>query len=84
MNVKILYFAGLRDAVGVGSENVILPPEMATVAQVRAHLAARGESWDALAATKNLRAAVNQHMVDGAASVADGDELAFFPPVTGG
>ena len=84
MNIKILFFAGLREALGTGSEALALPAGIATVGALRDHLAARGEAWTALATTKNLRAAVNQQMVGAEATVKPGDEVAFFPPVTGG
>ncbi len=82
--IKVLYFASLREAVGRAQEELALPAGVATVADLRAHLAGRGERFAALATTKNLRAAVNQHLAESSAAVADGDEVAFFPPVTGG
>jgi molybdopterin synthase sulfur carrier subunit len=84
MTIKVLYFAGLREALGCSGEAVEASADMATVGGLRACLAARGEPWSALATTKNLRAAVNQAMVGMDAAVRDGDEVAFFPPVTGG
>lgn len=81
MALKILYFAGLRESIGTAAERIDLPPTVATVGALRDSLAAR---HPALLATKNLRAAVNQRMVGMDAPVADGDEVAFFPPVTGG
>jgi len=84
MNVKILFFAGLREALGIGSEALTLPAGTGTVGGLRDHLAARGGAWSALATTKNLRVAVNQQMVGFDAAVKAGDEVAFFPPVTGG
>ena len=84
MNVKILFFAGLREALGTGSESLAVPAGVATVGALRDHLAARGEPWSALVTTKNLRVAVNQQMVGPDASIKAGDEVAFFPPVTGG
>lgn len=82
--VKVLFFAGLREAVGTSAEELALPAGVATVAGLRDHLAGRGEPWAALARMRNLRAAVNQAMAGPEAAVADGDEVAFFPPVTGG
>ena len=82
--IKTLYFAGLREALASAGEEIALPPTVNDVAALRAHLAARGERWTALTKTKNLRAAVNQRMADESAAVKDGDEVAFFPPVTGG
>ena len=84
MNVNLLFFAGLREALGVASESLALPAGIATVGGLRDHLAARGERWSALATAKNLRAAVNQQMVGLDAPLQSGDEVAFFPPVTGG
>jgi len=52
---------------------------------LRAHLRSRGGAWEAeLAAEKPVRAAVNQDMAQADTVLADGDEVAFFPPVTGG
>jgi len=82
--VKVLYFASLREALGSGGEELALPAGVATTGALRDHLAARGAAWLALTQTKNLRCAVNQRMVGFDAAVADGDEVAFFPPVTGG
>lgn len=84
MNVTVLFFAGLREALGSGREGLALPPGVVTVAGLRDFLAARGEPWSALANTKNLRVAVNQVMVGFDAAIKAGDEVAFFPPVTGG
>lgn len=84
MTIKLLYFAHLREALGLASEDLALPPEVADIGALRAHLAARGDAWQILTAAQNLRAAVNQRMVGADAAIADGDEVAFFPPVTGG
>jgi len=84
MSVKILYFASLREALGCAGETLELPPGVATVAALRSHLAARGEAWAALETHRNLRSAVNQRVAGPEAPVASGDEVAFFPPVTGG
>ena len=84
MSVKVLFFAGLREALGVASESLALPEGIGSVGALRDLLAARGEPWAALVITKNLRAAVNQQMVGLDAPVQQGDEVAFFPPVTGG
>ncbi|MEZ5614384.1 MAG: molybdopterin converting factor subunit 1 [Rhodocyclaceae bacterium] len=84
MSLKILYFAGLREAVGQSSEQFALPAGVGNVGQLHAFLAARGGAWASLAKMKNLRIAVNQRMAEMDAPVKDGDEVAFFPPVTGG
>lgn len=84
MNTRILYFASLRERVGRDAEDFALPQGVDTIAKLRAHLAARGEGWETFALGKNLRAAVNQKMAQPETAVAAGDEIAFFPPVTGG
>jgi sulfur-carrier protein len=82
VSVKILYFASLKEALGMGSETLELPAGVTTVGGLRDWLAGNGR--DKLSGAKNLRCAVNQDMADGATPVSDGDEVAFFPPVTGG
>ena len=84
MNVKVLYFAGLREELGSSGEEMNLPQTVATVGALRDYIAARGEPWAALARAKNLRCAVNQTMVGFDSAVKADDEVAFFPPVTGG
>lgn len=85
MKVKVLYFASVREKLGKGAEEIDLPAGIASVAGLRAHLQARGGAWaDTLAQTKLLRTAVNQDMVPAATPIEAGDEVAFFPPVTGG
>jgi molybdopterin synthase sulfur carrier subunit len=84
MQIKVLYFAALREALGTSGETLALPDGGTTLGAVRAQIAARGGDWEALARMNNLRAAINQRMAEPDAAVADGDEVAFFPPVTGG
>ena len=83
--VTVLYFARLRETLGQGSEQIALPASVRDLKGLRAMLVARGGVWgEALAPHKPVRAAVNQVMAMGDVPVADGDEVAFFPPVTGG
>ena len=83
--ITVLYFARLRETLGKNSERVALPPAVRSVEVVRALLVARGGEWEQeLAPGRTVRAAVNQAMAQGDTEVADGDEVAFFPPVTGG
>lgn len=85
MKVKVLYFAALRERLGTAGEEVELPAGVTTVAALRSHLRSRGGAWElALADGKLLRMAVNQDMAQPAAPIRAGDEVAFFPPVTGG
>jgi molybdopterin synthase sulfur carrier subunit len=83
--ITVLYFARLREALGKGSEQIMLPSDVRDLEGLRALLVARGGAWEReLAASKPVRAAVNQAMAVGDVAVSDGDEVAFFPPVTGG
>jgi len=84
MKVRILYFASLREAVGQAEEQLALPEGVASVGGLREYLVARGEAWQALGAGRSVRAAVNQRMAGPEATIEAGDEVAFFPPVTGG
>ena len=85
MKVKVLFFAGLREQLGTSAEELELPSGVATVAALRSHLLERGERWrSALGESKLVRTAVNQDMVPATARIKAGDEVAFFPPVTGG
>ena len=85
MKLKVLYFASIREKVGRDAEELDLPAGIATVAALRGHLQARGGAWaEALADGKLLRTAVNQDMAKTSAPIKAGDEVAFFPPVTGG
>ena len=85
MKIKILYFASVREKLGKDAEEIELPAGVATVAGLRSHLRSRGGAWaEALADGRLLRAAVNQDMAQASAAIKTGDEVAFFPPVTGG
>jgi molybdopterin synthase sulfur carrier subunit len=83
--VNVLYFAWVRQKIGMSDEQVELPQGIATVRALAEHLARRGGGYaDAFADLTRLCAAVNREHVSFDTPVADGDEIAFFPPVTGG
>ena len=83
--VTILYFARLKEALGVGREELALPRNVADIGDLREVLMQRGGAWSQeLGKSRNVRAAVNQDMAGVETPVKDGDEIAFFPPVTGG
>jgi molybdopterin synthase sulfur carrier subunit len=85
MNIRILYFARLREDMGIAGEMFERPAEVSNVKGLRARLAARGgASAAALASGKAVRVAVNQDIARDDTPVNAGDEIAFFPPVTGG
>ena len=83
--MKILYFAWLRERVGTGEEDRPLPADVHDVAGLIAHLRAASPGHQAAFVEGRLvRCAVNQVFATPDTPVADGDEVAFFPPVTGG
>ncbi|MBN8873802.1 MAG: molybdopterin converting factor subunit 1 [Rhodospirillales bacterium] len=83
--VTVLYFAWLRERVGLSEEQVDLPADGVTVGDLAGLLAARSAGHAAAFQNRRtLRCAVNQEFADPAAIVRGGDEVAFFPPVTGG
>jgi molybdopterin synthase sulfur carrier subunit len=83
--VKLVYFAWVRQKTGISEEDFALPPHVASVRQLAVTLAERGPGFaDAFGDLTRLRAAVNQEHVDFDVSIGPDDEIAFFPPVTGG
>jgi molybdopterin synthase sulfur carrier subunit len=83
MNLRLKYFASIREAIGQGSEALATRSE--TLGALRDELIARGEPYaSALGRGKAVRMALDQEMSDEAAPLRDGCEVAFFPPVTGG
>lgn len=83
--MRILYFAWLRERIGMAEETVIPPPEVRDVASLLAWLRGRGEVYETvLANSAMVRVAVNQDYARAEDPVAPGDEIALFPPVTGG
>jgi molybdopterin synthase sulfur carrier subunit len=82
--VKLLYFASLRETLGIGHEQVELPDQASDVAALMRSLQARGERWQNALADPHLIVAVNQQVASTDTVVRDGDEVAWFPPITGG
>ena len=81
MRLNVVFFARYREALGLDSESV--DGEFASIDQLRAHLSQRGGAWQVLAES-NLMCARNEELCSLDEGLADGDEVAFFPPVTGG
>ena len=80
-----LYFAWLRQKTGIDAEDVEMPPEISDVAGLLDWLKERNSNFaDALADFDSIRVAVNQEFAELDAPVAQGDEVAIFPPMTGG
>ena len=85
MNIEILYFASIRECLGLGSEQLKLPEQVSEIAALIDYLAeTRGVSWSNVLHQENLLIAVNQTMVKTTHMLKEGDEVAFFPPVSGG
>ncbi|MGY8992911.1 MAG: molybdopterin converting factor subunit 1 [Rhodospirillales bacterium] len=83
--MKVIYFAWLREKSGCSEEHVDPPPDVADVAGLVAWLKSRGPKYEeAFADLNTVRVAVNQEHTWFDHPVAAGDEVAFFPPVTGG
>jgi molybdopterin synthase sulfur carrier subunit len=83
--IRLVFFAKLREDLGAAGESLDLPPGVATVEALRGLLVARGGAWaTALAPGRAVRVAVNHEVAEAATPVREGDEVAFFPPVTGG
>lgn len=83
--ITLLYFARLRESFGLSSEQVALPQSVNNIGALLDWLRQRGGNWQIeLAPGKAVRFAVNQDMATIETSISDGDEIAIFPPVTGG
>lgn len=85
MKLRVLYFARLREVFGIGQEALELPGEVANLAGLLGFLRQRGGVWaEELAEGRAFRLAVNQDIANPEAALAADDEVAIFPPVTGG
>lgn len=83
MTIKVLYFAHLREQFGIAEESLEISPT--TVAALLEHLRRRGGIWaQALDAGQSYRVAVNHELAELTATIGANDEIAIFPPVTGG
>lgn len=80
--IKVLFFAQVRELVS--TDSLQLSADFATVEALRAHLATQNDRWALALEEGKLLAAVNQTLVSFDHPVVQGDEVAFFPPVTGG
>ncbi len=85
MALTVLYFARLRESLGLAREEIALPVNLTNVGQLLDFLRARGAPWqDVLGDAKTVRVAVNQDLATNDMPIKDDDEVALFPPVTGG
>jgi len=85
MKVKLFYFARVREAIGVDREELDLASDIKTVSDLIEVLKSRGSHWqDMFSMSTTFRMAVNQEMVEATHKINANDEVAFFPPITGG
>ncbi|MGO4282056.1 molybdopterin synthase subunit MoaD [Cupriavidus sp. OV038] len=85
MQIELRYFASVREQVGQGAERAEVPASVRTVGDLRGWLRERGGQWaEALAEGRALRMAVDHAVARADTPLAEGCEVAFFPPVTGG
>lgn len=83
--ITVLYFARLKESLNYSTEEIDLPADVNSIAALKLHLAKRGEAWANLFnGQQTIRAAINHALVENDAVIKNGDEVAFFPPVTGG
>jgi molybdopterin synthase sulfur carrier subunit len=82
--IQLRYFADLREQLGIGDETVALPAHVDTVAGLQRWLQGRGEPWSGALADERLLVAVNHAVAKHDTGLRDGDEIAWFPPVSGG
>ena len=82
--IQLRYFASLRETLETGEEQIEIPDGVHDLAGLTRWLQERGEAWTSALADKRLHVAINQEIVKADASITDGDEIAWFPPVTGG
>lgn len=81
--IKIVFFAALREQLDC-AELSLNADDVKTVDEVKQHLSDKNSLWQQIFSNASLLSAVNHDMVDGSHLVKSGDEVAFFPPVTGG
>ena len=81
--IKVVFFAALREQLNC-SELLLNNESLATVADVKHQLINKGEKWQQVFANNSLLSAVNHDMANDEQAIKSGDEVAFFPPVTGG
>lgn len=83
MTIKVLFFAAFKEQLNC-DQLALNATDVSTIADIQELLSSKGEAWQKVFATTSILSAVNHTMVDSDYAVKSGDEVAFFPPVTGG
>ena len=85
MKIKLFYFAKVREVLGIDREEIDIKSDIKTLAELVAFLKLRGSQWQSIFdMSSSYRMAVNQELVEGNHAIKANDEVAFFPPITGG
>ena len=85
MKIKILYFAKIKELVGLDNEIIDLPASVLTLDELKNFLILRGAPWSEIFLSKSAtRCALNQNLMHSNFNIEAGSEIAFFPPITGG
>lgn len=82
--LKLFYFASIREQLGITEETLSMPAQVSTVGELSALLSSRGEQWKILADEKSVLVAVDQQISSRQQRLSGSEEVAFFPPMTGG
>ena len=85
MKIKLFYFAKVREVLGIDREEIDIESDIKTLAELVAFLKLRGSQWQSIFdMSSSYRMAVNQELVEENYTINANDEVAFFPPITGG
>jgi sulfur-carrier protein len=85
MKIKLFYFAKVREVLGIDREEIDIETDIKTLAELIAFLKLRGSQWQSIFdMSSSYRMAVNQELVEANHTINANDEVAFFPPITGG
>ena len=82
--IKLLFFGNLSAILNTSTDDYHFDEDFVSVETLKLQLAQRGASWQSLASDTNIKCAINQEIAHSGDKIQPGDEVAFFPPVTGG